>query len=150
MIALTYENFRQLVSSITLGIALRYVLEALRKPLRSNMFKFGMCALEQFKQRLVEWPQYCHHILHISHIRQSHSELIQHIQTALQGRPMVGEGGAAGAGGQQDLQDQHPALALAAPGTSAQFAMQGGQAGGTAGGMMQASQLDQQLLRAQV
>eukprot|EP00961_Rhodomonas_salina_P160898 2166472-Rhodomonas_salina.1 len=37
----------QLVSSITLGIALRYVLEALRKPLRSNMFKFGMCALEQ-------------------------------------------------------------------------------------------------------
>eukprot|EP00961_Rhodomonas_salina_P198332 2675854-Rhodomonas_salina.2 len=35
----------------------RYVLEALRKPLRSNMFKFGMSALEQFKQRLVEWPQ---------------------------------------------------------------------------------------------
>jgi CCR4-NOT transcription complex subunit 1 len=46
----------QLVSSITLGIALRYVLEALRKPLRSSMFKFGMCALEQFKSRLVEWP----------------------------------------------------------------------------------------------
>jgi len=29
-----------------------------------------MCALEQFKQRLVEWPQYCHHILQIAHIRQ--------------------------------------------------------------------------------
>lgn len=40
----------QLVSSITLGIALRNVLEALRKPLRSKMFKFGMCALEQLKQ----------------------------------------------------------------------------------------------------
>mmetsp|Transcript_26187 Transcript_26187/g.86121 ORF Transcript_26187/g.86121 Transcript_26187/m.86121 type:complete len:2355 (-) Transcript_26187:1156-8220(-) len=73
----------QLVSSITLGIALRYVLEALRKPLRSNMFKFGMCALEQFKARLVEWPQYCHHILQIAHIRQSHEELIDYIQRAL-------------------------------------------------------------------
>ncbi len=73
----------QLVSSITLGIALRYVLEALRKPLNSNMFKFGMCALEQFKQRLVEWPQYCHHILQISHVRQSHEDLINYIQNAL-------------------------------------------------------------------
>jgi CCR4-NOT transcription complex subunit 1 len=72
-----------LVSSITLGIALRYVLEALRKPLRSNMFKFGMCALEQFKQRLVEWPQYCHHILQITHVRQAHEELINYIQEAL-------------------------------------------------------------------
>jgi hypothetical protein len=72
----------QLVSSITLGIALRYVLEALRKPLRSNMFKFGMCALEQFKQRLVEWPQYCHHILQITHLRQSHAELMDDIQAA--------------------------------------------------------------------
>lgn len=72
-----------LVSSITLGIALRYVLEALRKPLRSNMFKFGMCALEQFKQRLVEWPQYCHHILQITHVRQAHEDLISYIQEAL-------------------------------------------------------------------
>ena len=72
-----------LVSSITLGIALRYVLEALRKPLRSNMFKFGMCALEQFKQRLVEWPQYCHHILQITHVRQAHEDLIISIQEAL-------------------------------------------------------------------
>ncbi len=75
----------QLVSSITLGIALRYVLEALRKPLRSSMFKFGMCALEQFKSRLVEWPQYCHHILQIHHIRSSHEDLIDYIQRALSG-----------------------------------------------------------------
>jgi CCR4-NOT transcription complex subunit 1 len=75
----------QLVSSITLGIALRYVLEALRKPLRSSMFKFGMCALEQFKSRLVEWPQYCHHILQIQHIRSSHEDLIDYIQRALSG-----------------------------------------------------------------
>ena len=80
-----------LVSSITLGIALRYVLEALRKPLRSNMFKFGMCALEQFKQRLVEWPQYCHHILQITHVRQAHEDLINFIQEALStSRPVGG------------------------------------------------------------
>ena len=88
----------QLVSSITLGIALRYVLEALRKPFRSNMFRFGMCALEEFKSRLVEWPQYCHHMLQIAHIRQSHVELIEYIQNALQGRPMLPEvGGSSGA-----------------------------------------------------
>ncbi|KAJ1469792.1 hypothetical protein T484DRAFT_1850339 [Baffinella frigidus] len=97
----------QLVSSITLGIALRYVLEALRKPLRSNMFKFGMCALEQFKQRLVEWPQYCHHILQIAHIRQAHEDLIDYIQRALNARPPTAQeggapqlaGGVAGVGG---------------------------------------------------
>ena len=48
----------QLVSSITLGIALRYVLEALRKqPVpggSGKMFRFGMFALEQFKVRLRE------------------------------------------------------------------------------------------------
>jgi hypothetical protein len=27
------------------------------------MFNFGMMALEKFKARLVEWPQYCHHVL---------------------------------------------------------------------------------------
>jgi CCR4-NOT transcription complex subunit 1 len=46
----------QLVTSITLGIALRYVLDALRKQVRSNMFRFGTTALEQFKWRLSEWP----------------------------------------------------------------------------------------------
>ena len=49
------------------------------------MFKFGMCALEQFKSRLVEWPQYCHHILQIHHIRSSHEDLIDYIQRALSG-----------------------------------------------------------------
>jgi CCR4-NOT transcription complex subunit 1 len=145
----------QLVSSITLGIALRYFLEALRKPLRSNMFKFGMCALEQFKQRLVEWPQYCHHILQITHLRQSHAELIDYIQNALQGRPMVPatEGAAPGAAAPQ------AATPMQGQASGSQFPLQGPQAGGMpasamqAGGIagtpMQASQLDQQLMRAQ-
>ena len=66
----------QLVSSITLGIALRYVLEALRKdPEQSingggvstnqKMFQFGKVSLEQFRSRLGEWPQYCSHLAQV-------------------------------------------------------------------------------------
>ena len=131
----------QLVSSITLGIALRYVLEALRKPLRSNMFKFGMCALEQFKSRLAEWPQYCHHILQISHIRQSHAELIDYIQAATQGRRMVGDTAAPDPNTTPQMQ------ATDAPEAPAQAQRQA--ADGPAVGM-QGSQLDQKLLRGQL
>jgi CCR4-NOT transcription complex subunit 1 len=81
----------QLVSSITLGIALRYVLEALRKqpsPSGSTtssgkMFQFGMFALEQFKGRLHEWPQYCSHIVQIPHLRDGYAELVGEIETAM-------------------------------------------------------------------
>jgi len=81
----------QLVSSITLGIALRYVLEALRKtpsPQGSTtssgkMFDFGMFALEQFKGRLHEWPQYCSHIVQIPHLKQGHSRLVGEIEAAM-------------------------------------------------------------------
>jgi CCR4-NOT transcription complex subunit 1 len=47
----------QLVSFLPLGVALRYVLDALRKSPNTKMFKFGLTALEQFKSRLSEWPQ---------------------------------------------------------------------------------------------
>jgi hypothetical protein len=66
----------QLVSSITLGIALRYVLEALRKDpdqaqgaggSNQKMFQFGKAALEQFHTRLGEWPQYCSNLTQIPH-----------------------------------------------------------------------------------
>jgi CCR4-NOT transcription complex subunit 1 len=78
----------QLVSSITLGIALRYVLEALRKsptqsPQSGKMFRFGMFALEQFKERLHEWPQYCSHIVQIPHLRDGFSQLVAEIDGAM-------------------------------------------------------------------
>lgn len=87
----------QLVSSITLGIALRYVLEALRKPpsppgsmtSSGKMFKFGMFALEQFKGRLHEWPQYCSHIVQIPHLKDGYADLVAEIEremTKTQGR----------------------------------------------------------------
>ena len=95
----------QLVSSITLGIALRYVLEALRKPPASanttsssgKMFKFGMFALEQFKGRLHEWPQYCSHIVQIPHLKEKYGKLVAEIEQEMvknnQNRPRSGGGG---------------------------------------------------------
>ncbi|KAL0547689.1 hypothetical protein IC582_012113 [Cucumis melo] len=74
----------QLVTHLTLGIALRGVLDALRKPADSKvMFVFGTKALEQFVDRLIEWPQYCNHILQISHLRSTHVELVAFIEQAL-------------------------------------------------------------------
>jgi CCR4-NOT transcription complex subunit 1 len=48
----------QLVSLFALALALRSVLDALRTP-NTKMFRFGYLALQQFKGRLQEWPQYC-------------------------------------------------------------------------------------------
>lgn len=47
------------------------------------MFMFGTKALEQFLDRLVEWPQYCNHILQISHLRGTHADLVSAIERAL-------------------------------------------------------------------
>jgi CCR4-NOT transcription complex subunit 1 len=87
----------QLVSSITLGIALRYVLEALRKPpsppgsttSSGKMFNFGMFALEQFKGRLHEWPQYCSHIVQIPHLKEGYGSLVAEIETAMRDRTIA-------------------------------------------------------------
>ncbi|KAL6569340.1 hypothetical protein OROMI_013854 [Orobanche minor] len=73
----------QLVTHLTLGIALRAVLDSLRKPTDSKMFSFGTKALEQFVDRLIEWPQYCNHILQISHLRGTHPELVTFVERTL-------------------------------------------------------------------
>ncbi|RLN39514.1 hypothetical protein C2845_PM01G21230 [Panicum miliaceum] len=73
----------QLVAHLALGIALRGVLDALRKSIDSKMFMFGTTALEQFMDRVIEWPQYCNHILQISHLRGTHTELVSAIEQAL-------------------------------------------------------------------
>eukprot|EP00210_Caulerpa_lentillifera_P003605 g3440.t1 len=73
----------QLVSSITLGIALRYVLDALKKTGDHRMFSFGLTALHQFKEELAGWPQYCTHVLHIPMVREADPELVLYIKEAL-------------------------------------------------------------------
>lgn len=66
----------QLVSHMTLSLALRYVLDALRKPVHTKLFRFGVYAVEQFMLRLPEMAQYCVHIQQISHLRQACPELL--------------------------------------------------------------------------
>jgi len=73
-----------LVTSVYLGIALSYILEALRNSQSKKMFNFGVNALEQFKGRLAEWPTYCQHIIQIPHIKQFHPEVADWIQQARQ------------------------------------------------------------------
>ncbi|KAF8078158.1 Not1-domain-containing protein [Lyophyllum atratum] len=45
----------QLIDYIPLGIAIRYILDALNCPPETNLFKFGLQALSQFEARLPEW-----------------------------------------------------------------------------------------------
>lgn len=72
----------QLISYVTLGVALRCVLEALKKPPSQKMFKFGLQALMQFQGRLSEWPQYCAHILQIPNLQ---PELYNFVRACLAG-----------------------------------------------------------------
>ncbi|KAI9104094.1 CCR4-Not complex component, Not1-domain-containing protein [Phlyctochytrium arcticum] len=71
----------QIVTSRALGVALRYVLDALRQPIGSRLFKFGAKALMQFQNRLGEWPQYCALLLQIDHLRQELPDLVQFIHS---------------------------------------------------------------------
>ncbi|XP_022979316.1 CCR4-NOT transcription complex subunit 1-like [Cucurbita maxima] len=96
----------QLVTHLTLGIALRGVLDALRKPADSKMFVFGTKAVEQFVDRLIEWPQYCNHILQISHLRSTHVELVAFIEQALL-RLSAGHSDSDATAGNVELQQKH-------------------------------------------
>ncbi|KNC49335.1 CCR4-NOT transcription complex subunit 1 [Thecamonas trahens ATCC 50062] len=82
----------KLVSNIPLGYALRYVLEALRKPDGSKMFSFGYCALTQFTARLHEWPQYCSRILQIADIQANHPQIVNFISEILANSTLPGAG----------------------------------------------------------
>ncbi|KAG5879168.1 hypothetical protein JTB14_029970 [Gonioctena quinquepunctata] len=63
-------------SYVALGLALRFVLEALKKPEGSKMYYFGIAALDRFKSRLKEYHKYCEHVRAIPHF----SEFPQHLQ----------------------------------------------------------------------
>ncbi|KAL1917446.1 uncharacterized protein VTP21DRAFT_3839 [Calcarisporiella thermophila] len=73
----------RLISFKPLGVALRYVLDALRSAPDSKMFRFGIQALTQFKSRLNEWPQVCSQLLQIPQLRQANPELVQFITSAM-------------------------------------------------------------------
>lgn len=71
---------QNLVSYITLGLALRYVLESLKKPQGSKMFYFGITAMDRFKTRLKDYPQYCQHLTTIQNFTELPPQLIEYIE----------------------------------------------------------------------
>ncbi|KAI7854467.1 CCR4-Not complex component, Not1-domain-containing protein [Circinella umbellata] len=99
-----------LVSYVPLGIALRCVLDALRNPVGSKMFNFGVQALTQFQSRLSEWPQYCVHLLQIPQLQQSNPELVRYINSALQTAQRQQDAAATAGGVPQDIPGQQPSF----------------------------------------
>lgn len=78
---------RGLVNSyMTLGLALRFVLDALKKPDGSKMYYFGITALDRFKSRLKEYQTYCEHVRTIPHFNEFPPHLMEYIEYGLQGQ----------------------------------------------------------------
>ena len=71
---------------MTLGLALRFVLEALRKPDGNKMYYFGIAALDRFKSRLKEYTVYCEHVRGIPHFNEFPPHLIEYVEYGLQGQ----------------------------------------------------------------
>ena len=62
---------------MSLNLALRFVLDALKKNPSSKMFLFGLAALDKFKRRLKDLQSFCNSIANIPHFQQFPSLLRQ-------------------------------------------------------------------------
>jgi CCR4-NOT transcription complex subunit 1 len=80
-----------LVTMIHLGVALRFVLDALRKPIDSNMSWFGLIALDRFKGRLKEYSQYCQHVASIAHFKEFPAHLVKWVEYGAQAQEPPGK-----------------------------------------------------------
>lgn len=69
---------------MALGLALRFVLDALRKPEGSKMYYFGIAALDRFKSRLKDYHKYCEHVRAIGHFKDFPPHLIEYVEYGLQ------------------------------------------------------------------
>lgn len=84
----------QLLTNITLGMALRHVLQALAQPPNSKMFRFGLGAISQFKSELHLWPKFCERALAIPHLKSVDPALCSYMEKIVRAG---GEGSAAAA-----------------------------------------------------
>lgn len=88
-----------LIEGMALSIALRFILESVKQPVDSNMFRFGLQALYEFRQRLSEFPKYCTVLLEIPGLK-SHQQFYEQIKSsangelvnAASGQPLSGHG----------------------------------------------------------
>ncbi|CAK8992992.1 CCR4-NOT transcription complex subunit 1 (CCR4-associated factor 1) [Durusdinium trenchii] len=126
-----------LISSMASGIALRYVLEALRKPVSTPVFRFGLVALDQFRGKLAEWPQTAAQVLKTPHIRSQHPELVRELEAKL--------GGVPGFSNEMDGLPPSSSTPPLPPQQQQQQSQRGFGLFGAGGGMLQQQQQQQQL-----
>ena len=74
------DLFFRLVTMVPLGLALRFVLDAVKRPTDSNMYFFGVAALDRFRTRLKDYPQYCQHITCIEHFKEFPAHLVEWVE----------------------------------------------------------------------
>lgn len=106
------------------------MVDALKKPPGSKMYYFGLAAVDRFKGRLKEYPQYCQHLASIPHFQEFPPHLIEYIEYGTRSQepprprtgsipmPPIGTSGSAGsapnnlskgnANAQQQQQQQPP------------------------------------------
>lgn len=73
----------QLVDYIPLGIAIRYVVDALHCAPETKLFKFGIQALSRFESRLAEWQPLCQALFKIPHLLETRPDLAAAIHRAI-------------------------------------------------------------------
>ena len=54
---------------MSLNLALRFILDALKKQPSSKMYLFGLAALDKCRKRLKEFPQFCSGVASIPHFQ---------------------------------------------------------------------------------
>jgi CCR4-NOT transcription complex subunit 1 len=127
----------QLLTNITLGMALRHVLQALGAPPSSKMFRFGLGAIRQFQPELNLWPKFCEHALAIPHLKAADPAL-----WALMEKVVAAAGpssGSSSSGGAADAGDLTSSGGGPSPAATAAAAGSGAAAGGAAAAAAAAS-----------
>ena len=72
---------RTLVTYVPLGYALRFILESLKYPTSHKLYMFGINALEEFKHKLKDYPQYCRYLKEkIPHYKEFPPRLLEYIE----------------------------------------------------------------------
>lgn len=61
-----------LIEGISLAIALKLIMDALRQDVSSNIFRFGLQALIELRQRLPELPKFCKALMAVQALQKQH------------------------------------------------------------------------------
>ncbi|KAI0085426.1 Not1-domain-containing protein [Irpex rosettiformis] len=94
-----------LLETVALGVAVRYILDALSCPTTTNLFRFGAQALSRFETRLGEWQPLCHRLLEMPQLLEARPDLPAIIHRAI----------AQGAEGESNSLDLGPMVGRAPP-----------------------------------